>query len=157
MYRKDSLYSLNKKDPDAIVYLTADGTTVRVTRDDFQSDEDFLVFKAWSDENYHKEDNLDVNEDRRRVAIDDLSEAALATPAIDVVMTRRQERMEKRRTEKELIVRMKDKLTDTQFRRLWMYGAEGKTLEEIAAHEGVSFQSVHESIEGAKKKIYKKF
>ena len=53
MFNKNSLYALNKRDPDAIVYPTADGKTVRITREDFPSEEEFLAFKAWSDERRH--------------------------------------------------------------------------------------------------------
>ena len=157
MFNKNSLYALNKRDPDAIVYPTADGKTVRITREDFPSEEEFLAFKAWSDENFHKEDNRDVTENRYRVSLDDLSEAALAVPAIDVVMDLKQQRAEQKRKASDMVVQLKDKLTETQFRRLWMYGVEGKTLEEIAAIEKVAFQSVHESIESAKKKFFKNF
>ena len=50
MIKTNSIYTLNKKDPNAIVYPTADGKLVRVTREDFPSEEAFLAFKAWSDE-----------------------------------------------------------------------------------------------------------
>lgn len=96
-FNKISIYALNKKDPDAVVYPTADGKTVRVTREDFPSEEDFLAFKAWSDENFHEEENLDHRESNHTLSMDDLSEAALAVPAVDVAVARRQERMEKRR------------------------------------------------------------
>ena len=56
-----------------------------------------------------------------------------------------------------MVVKLKDKLTETQFRRLWMYEAEGKTLAQIAEHDGVAILSVYESIESAKKKFSKKF
>ena len=55
-----------------------------------------------------------------------------------------------------MVVQLKDKLTETQFRRLWMYYAEEKTLEEIAETEGVSAVAVFYSIEAAEKKISKK-
>lgn len=45
-------------------------------------------------------------------------------------------------------------LTEVQQRRLRMQ-ANGKTLREIAALESASFQSVAESIEGARKKFLK--
>ena len=157
MFNKNSLYALNKKDPDAIVYPTADGKTVRITREDFPSEEEFLAFKAWSDENFHKEDNRDVTENRYRVSLDDLSEAALAVPAIDVVMDRKQQRAEQKRKASDMVVQLKDKLTETQFRRLWMYYVEEKTLEEIAETEGVSAVAVFYSIEAAEKKFSKKF
>ena len=116
-FNKTSIYALNKKDPDAVVYPTADGKQIRVTCDDFPSEADFLAFKAWSDENFHEEENLEHRESNHTLSMDDLSEAALAVPADDVVMIRRQEQAEKRRKEKELVIQMKDKLTDIQFRR----------------------------------------
>ena len=157
MFNKNSLYALNKKDPDAIVYPTADGKTVRITREDFPSEEEFLAFKAWSDENFHKEDNRDVTENRYRLSLDDLSEAALAVPAIDVVMDRKQQRAEQKRKAADMVVLLKDKLTETQFRRLWMYCVENKTEQEIADIEGVDQQRISKSIIAAKKKIKKIF
>lgn len=157
MVNKNSIYSLNKNNPDAIVYPSTTGKPVFVTRDDFPSEEEFLAFKKWSDENFHEEEKLDHREANHIVSADTLSEAALAVPAADVIMERQHERAEKRRIASEMVVKLKDKLTETQFRRLWMYGVEGKTLEEIATIENVAFQSVHESIESAKKKIFKNF
>ena len=157
MFNKTSIYLLNKCDPDAIVYPSVTGETIRVTREDFPTEEAFLAFKAWSDEDFHKEDNGDVVEDKRRVSIDSISEAALSVPPVDVVMERRQLRTENRRAASETVLQIKDVLTETQFRRLWLHEVEGKTLEEIAIIERVAFQSVHESIESAKKKIFKKF
>lgn len=34
-------------------------------------------------------------------------------------------------------MKLKDKLTEKQFRRLWMYEIEGKTIDEIGDLEGV--------------------
>ena len=157
MFNKNSLYALNKKDPDAIVYPTADGKTVRITREDFPSEEEFLTFKAWSDENFHKEDNRDVTENRYRLSLDDLSEAALAVPAIDVVMDRKQQRAEQKRKASDMVVQLKDKLTETQFRRLWMYYVDGMTEAQIAEKEGVGQRRVSTSITDAEKKIKKFF
>ena len=56
MIKKNSIYSLNKKNPDAIVYPSATGKPVFVTREDFPSEEEFLAFKRWSDENFHSEE-----------------------------------------------------------------------------------------------------
>ena len=56
MIKKNSIYSLNKKNPDAIVYPSATGKPVFVTREDFPSEEEFLAFKKWSDENFHSEE-----------------------------------------------------------------------------------------------------
>ena len=56
MFDKKSSYALNKKDPDAIVYTDADGHRIRLTREDFDTEADFLKWKTWSDEDYHGEE-----------------------------------------------------------------------------------------------------
>ena len=155
MYKKNSIYSINKKHSDAIVYPFANGEEVRITREDFPTEEAFLAFKAWSDEDYREDDNYESYTAKKTISHDDISEAAIAVPSVDVEMARKEERAESRRKASDLVVLLKDKLTEVQFRRLWMHEVEGKTLEEIAAIENVAFQSVHESIESAKKKIFK--
>lgn len=156
-FNRISIYALNRKDPDAIVYPTADGKLVRVTREDFPSEADFLAFKAWSDENFHEEENLDHREANHSLSMDDLSEAALAVPAVDVVMEHQHQRAEQRRMTSDMVVKLKDKLTDKQFRRLWLYSVEGKTEREIAYIEGVDQQRISKSILAANKKIKKFF
>ena len=155
MVNKNSIYSLNKNNPDAIVYPSATGKPVFITRENFPSEEEFLAFKKWSDENFHEEEKLDHREANHILAVDDLSEAALAVPAADVIMERQHERAEKRRIASDMVVKLKDKLTDIQFRRLWMYHVEGKTEEEIAEIEGVAQQQVSKAILAAEKKIKK--
>lgn len=46
MYDKKSSYALNKKAPDAIVYTDADRRIIRLTRADFDTEADFLRWKA---------------------------------------------------------------------------------------------------------------
>ena len=155
MYKKDSLYSINKKNPDAVVYKFANGGVSRITREDFATEEEFLAFKAWSDDDLHNEDKRDVLAGIRQVSIDDISEAALAVPAVDVAMECNHQRAEQRRKASDMVVQLKDKLTETQFRRLWMYYVDGKTEQEIADVEGVDQQRISKSILAAKKKIKK--
>ena len=155
MVNKNSIYALNKKDPDAIVYPSANGKLIRVTREDFPSEEEFLAFKKWSDENFHEEEKLDHREANHVLSADDLSEAALAVPAADVLMERQHERAEKRRMASNMVVKLKDKLTDTQFRRHWMYHVDGLTIDEIGEIEGISHQNVSKSILAAERKIKK--
>ena len=155
MVNKNSIYSLNKNNPDSIVYPSATGKPVFITREDFPSEEEFLAFKKWSDENFHEEEKLDHREANHVLSVDDLSEAALAVPAADVIMERQHERAEKRKIASDMVVKLKDKLTDIQFRRLWMYHVDGKTEEEIAEIEGVAQQQISKSIIAAEKKIKK--
>ena len=53
MFNRKSSYALNKKDPDAIVYMDANEVIVRLTCKDFASEEEFLKWKSLSDEDYH--------------------------------------------------------------------------------------------------------
>lgn len=155
MFNRKSSYALNKKDSSAIVYIDANDNIIRLTREDFASEEEFQKWKSWSDENYHTEDNRDVVEGKHKMSIDDLSEAALAIPAIDVVMEHQHERVEKRRQASTMVSQIKDKLTETQFRRLWMYFVDGMTIDEIGEIEGISHQNISKSIGAAMKKIKK--
>ena len=153
MFKKDSLYSINKKNPDAVVYKFANGEQSLVTRADFATEEEFLAFKAWSDEDFHTEDKRDVLAGIRQTSIDVISEAAISVPAIDVVMERQHQRTVQRRKASDMVVQLKDKLTDTQFRRLWMYHVDGMTIDEIGEIEGISHQNVSKSIIAAERKI----
>lgn len=155
MFNRKSIYALNKKDPNAIVYLDADGNLIRLTRDCFACEEEFLRWKAWSDENFHSEDKRDVAEDKHSVSLDGLSEEALAISGADVVIEQHHDRTEQRNQAANMVIRLKDRLTETQFRRLWMYCVDGKTEQEIAVMENVDQQRVSKSILAAKKKIKK--
>lgn len=155
MFKKDSLYSINKKNPDAVVYKFANGEQSLVTRADFATEEEFLAFKAWSDEDFHTEDKRDVLAGIRQISIDDISEAAISVPAIDVVMERQHQRTVQRRKASDMVVQLKDKLTETQFRRLWMYHVDGLDTYEIAEIEGNTHQAVSKSIIAAEKKLKK--
>lgn len=157
MFNRKSIYALNKKGPDAIVYMDANEVIVRLTREDFASEEEFLKWKSWSDGNYRTEDNQDVVEGKHNTSIDDLSEAALSIPAIDVVMERQHEKSERRRMASTMVSQIRDKLTETQFRRLWMYYVGGMTVDEIGEKEGVSHQATSLSITTAIRKIKKYF
>ena len=50
MFNRKSSYALNKKDPNAIVYMDANEAIIRLTREDFASEKEFLKWKALSDE-----------------------------------------------------------------------------------------------------------
>lgn len=52
---------------------------------------------------------------------------------------------------------LKYKLTDKQYRRLWMYYIEKKTEAEIAAKEGVGQRRISTSISSGKKIVEKFF
>lgn len=76
----------------------------------------------------------------------------LSIPAIDVVMDRQREKFERRRMASVMVSQIRDKLTETQFRRLWMYFVDGMTVDEIGRIEGISHQNISKSIGAAMKK-----
>ena len=150
---RKSIFSLNKNDPEAIVYTDAHKRIIRLTREDFDTEADFLKWKAWSDENYHEEEKADHVQENHTAPLFSLSEGAAATEGPEVVIERRFEKQDKDRYTDETVIRVKGQLTEKQFRRLWMRYVEGLDVEEIARKEGKVHSSISESISEAKKKI----
>ena len=157
MFNRKSSYALNKKDPNAIVYMDANETIIRLTCKDFASEEEFLKWKFLSDEDYHvseKEAHVYAN---HTLALDELSEEAASTPAVDVCMEQAHDRTEEIHRSVRKVTQIRKHLTDTQFRRVWMYFVDGMTVDEIGAAEGVSHQNISKSIGVAMKKMKKLF
>ncbi len=157
MFNRLSNYSRNKQEQNAIVYCDAFGNVINLTADDFGSEEEFRNWKSWSDENYHIEDKLEVVERIHTVPIDLVSDAALIVPGIDVVLIRQLERAEQFRQATAMIAQFKDKLTETQFRRLCLYFINEMSIDQIGIREGVTHQAVSLTINAAIKKIKKYF
>ena len=153
MHDKKSIYSLNKQDPEAIVYTDADKHMIRLTLEDFDTEADFLKWKTWSDENYHEEEKGDHVEDNHTTPLD---EKAGATDGPEVIIEQRIERQAQERYSAETVIRIKGQLTEKQFRKLWMYCVEGLTEREIAERESTSQQGISKSINASVKKILKK-
>ena len=59
MFNRKSSYALNKKDPNTIVYIDANDVIIRLTREDFASEEEFLKWKSLSDADYHASEKED--------------------------------------------------------------------------------------------------
>lgn len=115
MFNRKSSYALNKKDPNAIVYMDANEAIIRLTREDFAS------------EDYHaseKEAHVYAN---HTLALDELSEEAASIPAVDVCMEQAHDRAEAIHRSVRKVTQIRKHLTDTQFRRVWMYFVDGVT------------------------------
>mgnify|MGYP000456342305 CR=1 FL=1 len=157
MFNRKSSYALNKKDPDAIVYMDANEVIIRLTREDFASEEEFLKWKSLSDADYHaseKEDHVYAN---HTLALDELSEEAASIPAADICMEQAHDRVAEIRRSTQKVTQIRKHLTDTQFRRMWMYFVDGMTIDEIGKVEGVSHQAISLNITAAIRKIKKYF
>ena len=150
MFDRKSSYALNKKDPDAIVYTDADGHRIRLTREDFDTEADFLKWKAWSDDNYHDEEKGDHVEDNHTSPLDEKN-GAVDGP--EIIIQQRIEKQDRDQYAAEMVIRIKGHLTEKQFRRLWMYCAGGLTQQQIAEAEDVGQQRISSSIISAVEKI----
>lgn len=158
MFDKKSDYALNKLDPDAIVYKSASGIHIRLTRADFASEEVFLRWKDWSDQDYHTEEKADrLFCERCSALIDAIDSTGLS--AEDTLMAPLLE-AEKSIHRADLISQIKLNLTEKQYRRLCLYYLDGLTESEIAALEGVGQRRISTSLVSGKnvlKKILKIF
>ena len=155
MFNRKSSYALNKKDPNAIVYMDANDAIIRLTREDFASEEEFLKWKSLSDADYHaseKEAHIYAN---HTLALDELSEEAASVPAVDVFLERAHDQKVEIVRNAVMLERNKTLLSESQFRRMWLYRVNGLTVREIAEREQVRFQCIHRSIVAAEKKIFK--
>ena len=155
MFDPKSDYALNKIDPEAIVCKSVTGEHIRLTREDFSSDEEFIRWKEWSDGDYHSA--LKSGRDFYDNGIplkEDLDSESLSAEDVLIAPLLEQEVRERQRF---YVQQIKDVLTKTQFRRFWMYYVNAMTVEEIADIEHITHQNVSKSIRAAWKKIKKFF
>ena len=152
MFDPKSDYALNKKEPNAIVYIDSEGTLTRLTSEDFASTEEFHQWKAWSDTDYHeleKKNHIFSNH-----TVPTAGEGILVQSPEDILIEAQdqQDRLELRRL---LMVGLDSCLTPTQRRRIWLYCVDELTEDAIALAENVKQQSVSECLWRAKEKLKK--
>ena len=90
--KRNSIYAINKLDPDAIVYPDANGENTRLTRDDFDSEEEFQKWKTWSDANLHEEEKRDHLEANHTAPEDSLHTARNTESDPETLLVRRFDR-----------------------------------------------------------------
>ncbi len=152
MFDPKSDYALNKLDPDAIVCKSATGVHIRLTRADFDSDEEFLRWKRWSDGSYHEIEKTDLAYSEHSYGPSEWL-GGFQTP--EGALIEAQEQIERHELHRLLVEGLDTCLTPVQRRRLWMYCVDGLTVRQIAEVEGACFQSVAKAVASAKKKIKK--
>lgn len=115
---------------------------------------EFDLVKQFSDDAFHDEEKNNMVETKRKVSLDDIANTLKASTGMYP------NAKQQRHTMQEAAKLLDDmKLTPTQRRRFLLH-CNGLTAKEIAALEGVSPQTVTQSIRGAKtkrNKILKKF
>lgn len=154
MFDTQSDYALNKRDKNAIVCSSVTGDHIRLTREDFASEEEFERWKVWSDDDYHiielagrKADDCLSFEEQQDVSVAS-AEGTFLAPYIAA------ERAEQSR---KVLEQIKKHLTEKQYRRLCLYYMEGKTEVEIAMMEGVGQSSISRSIDSGTKLVERFF
>ena len=158
MFDAKNDYSLNKSDPDAIVCRSADGVHIRLTREDFDSEEEFLRWKNWSDNDYHTMVKAGRGYDDNCISLIEAVDAQF--PSAEEVMLFPMLEAENDERCAALFEMVKISLTSKQYRRLRMYYLQGMTEAEIAHQEGVGQRRISTSISSGKKivkKFFKKF
>ena len=157
MFDTKSDFALNKFDKDAIVCPSATGVHIRLTREDFASEEEFFRWKVWSDGDYY-----DTEKDGRgfydnSLPLDPRVDKLGAVPSVEAdiltMLDAAEASVEQTRRTAALIEQIKSCLTGTQYRRLWMLYAQKMNVTAIAKAEGISKASASRSISAALKNI----
>ena len=161
MFDTKSDFALNKFDRDAIVCRSVTGVHIRLTRADFASEEEFLRWKVWSDGDYY-----DTEKDGRGfydngIPLDPRVDKLGAVPSIEAgilaALDAAEASAEQAQRTAVLMEQIKACLTETQYRRLWMFHARKMNVTAIARAEGISKASASRSISAALKNISKFF
>ncbi len=155
MFDKNSLHALNKNEPDAIVYSSVNGNAMRLTREDFSSDDEFQRWKTWLDADFHREEKDDhVYANHTRPLEEPHCSDTVAPSAEDVIVAQEEQR-ERKNLHTALTAALDSHLTEPQRRRLWQHCIKGLTVRQIADKEKTSFQNVAKTIVRAKRNLKK--
>lgn len=148
-------YAVNKKEKSSIVYQTVDGDKIVITKENFlvenpdKTEKDFYEIKKFSDEDYRVRCNKDHYEERNSTEIfDEVATSEVCESPEEQIFN-----MIHDKELKEILAKFLEKeLSSIQKERLFLY-ADGKTMREIAAIEGVSFVAISKSITIVRKKF----
>lgn len=156
MFDNKSDYAVNKKEKDSIVYRSCDSNEQRITRSDFATEEEFLFWKKWSDEDYKQTDYEDAYYHRHIVSLDPTGGSILTDTSPEEILISRIDRAERIQKAKTKVFSLAGYLTRVQFRRIWHHYALGENVRKIASQEGVVHSCIVASIKAATKKIFEK-
>lgn len=158
---KKSAYAQNKREKDAIVYISVTGP-VQLTSAAFASEDEFIKWKDWSGGDYHAAEKMGRGYyDNSLPLEDEFLDLIVSDPSVEDELFHRlaeiEAETERARICAVMMVQIRSCLTQKQFRRLWMLCVEGLSVEAIAVAEGVTHQNISKSIIKARKKLLKNF
>lgn len=158
-YKSD--YALNKKS-ESIVYRSDTGEIIEITKEAFLAsdteltEQDFLAWKARSDEMLRQTDRDDWRQTYKNVSVNGLEETAhCSTLPLDEEYMEIQDRFYAMQAIRQLL--RSDSLTPTQRRRFRLYYFNGLTMRKIAELEGVYLNAVAGSLTAATDKLRRYF
>ncbi len=157
MFDVKSDLALNKARKDAIVCKSVTGVHIELTQADFSSAAEFRRWKKWSDADYQKietdgrndADCYSLNPERDSTGLSLEDELIATQDKVDADIAQR-------KTTQDGIAAVRTVLTETQYRRLWMYYVDGLSMTEIAARENVSLPRISSCLAEARKRIVNK-
>ncbi len=154
MFDPQSDYALNKANTTAIVCKSVTGVHTELTREDFSSEAEFHRWKMWSDEDYHSIEKAGRYDDAC-FSLGQSQYTTVLSPEDELIAAQDQATtdVEKRKAIQEKIAAVRKVLTETQYRRLWMYCVDGLSMTDIAALEHVARQRISQSLLDAYKRI----
>lgn len=150
MFNTRTDFALNKIDKTAIVCPSVAGEHIRLTRENFSSEEEFLYWKEWSDADYHKIEN-DGQYDSRCLSLD--TQRDTPTPSAEDVVVEHILIAENAHERAVLVNQIRLMLTAKQYRRLCLRYIHDLSPEKIAEMEGVTIQAVYACLSKAKETI----
>ena len=154
MFNKKSDYALNKRAKDSIVYISVTGP-IQLNPQDFPSKAEFLKWKRWSDGDYHDTQKAGRSFYDNCIPLDDRLDVVGAVLSVEdalfLALEEAEAQAKRARWCAELVAQIRSRLTEKQFRRVWMYYVEKLSEREIAALEGVGQQRVSKSLVASKK------
>ena len=151
MFNPKSDYALNKLDQDAIVCPSVTGVHTRLTREAFDTEEEFCFWKAFSDGDYQDTEAAGRSYYDKCVSLGTAQKIAAQSAEDDFFFPLLSSSQKQQKNS--LLQQIKVMLTDIQYRRLWMLCVEEKSVDLIAALEGVSPRAIYLSIAKAKEII----
>ena len=152
MFNTRTDFSLNKFDKTAIVCQSVSGPNIRLTREDFASEEEFIYWKSWSDSDY-KEIDCTGREDDACLSLED--QYGIQVPSAEDVVLAPYIEAEQRERRRRMLEQVRSSLTSKQYHRLWMYHVDHLSFPEIAAVEKVSPRAIYACFEIIEKIVNK--
>ena len=121
MFDRKSGHAINKKGKEAILYADAYGTLIRITAEDFESEEEFLKWKDLLTAINHMEENADHVYRNHNVSLSLFSEAAARVPSMEDQIIASEERKTQLQRIAVHMAEIRNILSETQYPKRYSF------------------------------------